>query len=464
MTQRKSRLFFILIMLAFLASSFWPSAPLAAQTNFAYNYIISDYDLTDYQSMDLNQIQSFLVSKSSSLANYSDPITRLSAAQVIYQSAQDFQISPKFLLALIQKEQSLVEDGTPLPSQYDWATGYAVCDSCSTDDPLIQKFKGFYNQVYNAAKRISTVYLVELESNGQTSSGFGPGIAKQVDGLIVTPANKATAALYTYTPHLHGNELFSQVWERFFAQNYPDGTLLNVEGEREVWLIENGFRRAFANKSVYLSRYSDFDRVLSVSQTDLLKYPLGLEIKFSNYSYLKIPSGTVYLLVDDELRGFASAEALRRIGVNPEEIINVTETDLKDYHEGQPITINSLYPLGALLQDKTSGGVYWVQDGIKRPIWSREIMQVNFANRKIIAKSAADLAGYTTGEPVLFRDGELVRSADEPAVYLISNGERRPFRSAEDFLALGFDWQSVIVTTPVALALHDLGEPVIANF
>jgi len=144
MTQRKSRLFFILIMLAFLASSFWPSAPLAAQTNFAYNYIISDYDLTDYQSMDLNQIQSFLVSKSSSLANYSDPITRLSAAQVIYQSAQDFQISPKFLLALIQKEQSLVEDGTPLPSQYDWATGYAVCDSCSTDDPLIQKFKGFY--------------------------------------------------------------------------------------------------------------------------------------------------------------------------------------------------------------------------------------------------------------------------------------------------------------------------------
>lgn len=435
-----------------------------AQEVFDYNYIVSDRDLTDYESMNLEQIQTFLVDKNSLLANYADSITRLRAAQVIYQSAQDFKINPKFLLALIQKEQSLVEDSSPKESQFDWATGYAVCDSCSHDDPLIQKFKGFYNQVYNAAKRIRTVYLVELENNGQTSSGYGPGITKPVDGLMVTPANIATAAVYTYTPHLHGNKILSQVWERFFSHTYPDGTLLNADGEKEVWLIENGFRRQFANRSVYLSRYNDFDRVLTVDKKELISYPVGNQIKFANYSFLMIPKGTVYLVVDDEIRGFASAEALRRVGVNPEEIVKVSSEDLTTYSEGLPITIDSAYPLGALLQDKKTGGVYWVQDGIKQPIWSREIMNANFPNRKVVPISSQELDKFSSAEPVLFRDGELIKSVDDPAVYLISNKLRRPFVSEQAFLDLGFNWNSVIVTSSRALSLHSLGPVINASY
>ncbi|MDZ4229763.1 MAG: hypothetical protein U1C53_01365, partial [Candidatus Veblenbacteria bacterium] len=383
---------------------------------------------------------------------------------VIYQSAQDFQISPKFLLALIQKEQSLVEDGTPLPSQYDWATGYAVCDSCSTDDPVLQKFKGFYNQVYNAAKRIRTVYLVDLVNRGMTSSGFGPGLTKLVDGQAVTPQNQATAALYTYTPHLHGNQLFSEVWNRFFARAYPDGTLLNVEGEREVWLVEDGLRREFASRSVYLSYYSDFDRVLTVGENELQKYPEGRPLNFANYSFLRTPRGTVYLLVDDELRGFTSQEALRQVGVHPEEIQDVAQEDLTGYAEAEPITSSSVFPIGALLQDKKTGGVFWVQDGLKHPIWSREIMNINFPGRRITVSTPEQLAAYPTSTPVLLRDGELVRSPDEPAVYLISNGLRRPFVSEAAFLGLGFDWQHVATTSPAALALHQLGEPIAATY
>ena len=35
---------------------------------------------------------------------------------------------------------------------------------------------------------------------GATQTGWGPGITKMVDGRPVTPVNKATAILYTYTP------------------------------------------------------------------------------------------------------------------------------------------------------------------------------------------------------------------------------------------------------------------------
>ncbi|MBU1039272.1 hypothetical protein KKC17_03580 [Patescibacteria group bacterium] len=435
-----------------------------AQENFDYNYILSDDDMFDYVSMDLVQINSFLKDKGSALANYVDPITSLAASQIIYLSAQEFKISPKFLLALLQKEQSLIENPRPSNKNFDWAMGYAVCDSCSLDDPLLQKFKGFYNQIYSAAKRIRLSYLVDLDSQNRTISGFGPGLPKLVDGQVVIPANKATAIAYTYTPHLAGNRLLWTVWNRYFSRYYPDGTLLNVDGQTEVYYIQNGLRRQFANRSVFLSYYDDFSSVLTVNKTELSKYLEGSPIKFSNYSFLRIPKGTVYLLADDMLRGIASAEVLRRLGINPEEIVNVSSEDIISYGEGEPITDKSIYPLGVLLQDTKSGGIFWVQEGVKHPIWSREILQNNFKNRKISRATTKQLEQYLTGLPIVFRDGQLVRSWSQATVYLISNQTRRPFLSAEAFLDLGFDFSKVIATSDEAISIHVLGDPIGVSF
>lgn len=467
MLQRYPRSFFVrhklalgLVWLTLVGLAF----PSSAQEAFDYNYILSDNDLTDYQSMSLEHIQAFLELKGSKLATYVEPITSLKASQIIYTSAQDFQINPKFLVALIQKEQSLIEDTNPPASAYDWATGYAVCDGCSTSDPLLQRYKGFYNQVYNAAKKIRTSYLPDLIARGKTVSGYGPGITKLVDGTAVTPVNNATAVLYTYTPHLHGNRLLGSIWNRFFARSYPDGSLLNVQGENSVWLIENGERRQFASRAVYLSRYPNFDRVLEINRNELLKYPEGKPIALPNYSFLRSPRGTVYLLVDEQIRGFDSREALRRVGVNPEEIINVSQEDLANYGEGQPITPQSLYPLGALLQDNKSGGIYWVKDGVKHPLWSKEIMTSNFAGKKITPRLPKDLEQFPTSTPVLFREGDLVRSKSSPAVYLISNKQRRPFVSEQAFSELHYDFKNLITTSDEALMIHELGLPISATY
>lgn len=460
MKKRFLNAYFILVLAAM------PLSPALAQTQpeFDQNYVLADIDLTDHESLTLEQIQSFLESKGSGLATYVEPITSLKAAQIIYRSAQDFQISPKFLLALVQKEQSLVENSNPSQYNFDWATGYAVCDGCDISDPLIQKFKGFYNQVYNAAKRIRVDYLSSLEKTGRTISGFGPGVPKQVDGVTVVPANKATAIVYTYTPHLKGNKLLWTVWNRYFTRAYPDGTLLNVDGEKEVWLIEAGQRRKFAGRTIFLSRYTDFNKVITINRTELLKYAEGRPIKLANYSFVRVPKGTVYLVVDDSVRGFASREALRKVGVNPEEIQNVKVDDLLDYGEGPAITTKSIFPLGSLIQDRTTGGVFWVQDGVKHPIWSREILKSNFGTRKITKAKAGQLDQYPSSTPVMFREGELVRGKTDATVYLISNKLRRPFASDDALKELGFDPKLVLTTSDEALAIHGLGEPIIASF
>jgi hypothetical protein len=435
-----------------------------AQAQFDYNYVLADSDLFDSGSMSLEQLQAFLELKGGSLARYIEPATRLSAANIIYSVARDFQLNPKFLLALLQKEQSLVEDPAPSQSSYDWATGYAVCDDCDVSSPLLQRYKGFYNQVFNAARRISEDYLPALKTQGRTLTGLGPGYPGIIDGVQVTPANFATAIAYTYTPHLHGNQVLWQVWNKYFARSYPDGTLVAEDGAKDIWLIEGGVRRKFQNMSVLLSRGATPRDVVRVSRTELLKYEEGVPIKFANYSFLRSPRGTVYLLVGDTLRGFASREALRRVGVNPGEIVNVKQEDLSAYTEAEPITVKSVFPLGTLLSDSKTGGVFWIQDGVKHPIWSREILASNFPGRRATKSTAKELAKYETGSPVLFRDGDLVRSKTDSTIYLISNRERRPFDSTETLTELGFDLKNVATTTEAALAIHAVGQVITSIF
>lgn len=444
-----------IISLLVLSTFFLPHLVYA---EFNPNYIISDEELVDYNSMSLSQIQKFLENKGGALAWYfttdTDGITR-TAAEIIWRVAKTYKINPKVILVTLQKEQSLVTDPSPLPVQYDWATGYGVCDGCSLSDPNIQKYKGFANQVDSTAgwKRWfleNALVLTWLKKPGQTYL---------IDNYQITPANLATASFYTYTPHYHGNYNFWKIWQSWFGKYYPDGSILKELNGPGIWLIQGGLRRPFVTYSAFISRYSP-EKIIPVPQSELEKYEIGVPIKFPDYSLLRSPHGTVYLIQGDIKRGFVSSEVFKIIGINPDEIIDVSWEDLDAYTEGEPITLESVYPLGALLQDKTTGGVYFVENGIKKPIWSREFLTLYFKGKPIIPVSPDELKKYQTGEPVKFKDGELVMSESSPTVYVISNGERRPIPNEEIFNSLGYKWENVIKTTDKILSLHVLGSPI----
>lgn len=456
-------LFILIITLIILVSNLLPLSTARAQATVDYNYILSDSDLMDYRSMTETQIQKFLQAKSSTLANYIDPTTRLAASRIFYVAAQDFQINPKFLLALVQKEQSLIDNRNPSQYNYDWATGFAVCDSCSTLDPALQKFKGFYNQVYNASKRIRQGYLVSLYTTGKTITGFGPGIPKLVDGVTVTPANFATAVVYTYTPHLHGNLLFWNIWNRYFARAYPNGTAIRVEGQKNVWLIQNGQKRLLVTEAVMYS-LTNPKKIIIINKNELDKYPEANPIKFVDYSFLQSPKGTVYLYANDTVRGFVSPQALRLVNPYPK-IIKVSQETLALYTEKEPITTTTVFPLGKLIMDSKTGGVYFVQYGVKHPIPSPEVLRANFPGRTIVRSNATELAKYKTGAPVLFKDGTLLRAENTFGVYVITDSTKRGFVSRAAFTELGFSFSNVtIIKNSKVLELYPTGEPVLETY
>jgi len=432
---------------------------------FDPNFIITDEEITNYESLTLSEISDFLRDKDGYLNYYYpedyDGITR-TVPEIIMLASIRYQINPKYTLVLLQKEQSLTENKSPSQRDLDWAAGYGVCDSCSTTDPEIQKYKGFGKQVDNGVG-FMRFFLDNPEKSEPFTVGKTVTVTDYQNGNTktynITPVNQSTANLFKYTPHYQGNFSFWNIWQKYFSQDYPDGTLVKLLGDNDVWLIQKSKKRKFKSFGVLASRYNP-QKIIGISKADLDKFNEGLPINFPQYSYLRSPTGTVFLLIDDTRHGFASPEALRIIGINPEEIIDVTWDELNPYHEGKPIDVNSAYPTGALLQNNKTGGVYYVENGQKAPIWSKQIMEIVFDNKKIISVSPEELDKYETLSPVRFNDGELIKSSADNAVYVISDGNRRPISSADIFIELGYNWDNIITTDDKILNLHSLGAPI----
>ncbi|AYG04450.1 hypothetical protein [Gryllotalpicola protaetiae] len=119
-----------------------------------------------------------------------------SAAAIVSKVARACGISPRVLLVLVQKEQSLIT--RPSAYGYQLATGYACPDSGKCDE----KYYGFFNQLYSAA------WQFREYGNAKDHWAIAPGTAKvqyspdaSCGASAITVANQATADLYLYTPY-----------------------------------------------------------------------------------------------------------------------------------------------------------------------------------------------------------------------------------------------------------------------
>lgn len=480
-----------IILLLLLAAPLSVLAQASVDTDFNPNKIIGDSELLDYDSMNLSEIQGFLANKGSYLANYQTLNahgTIKSAAEIIYDASHNnydcygvtlsdtpteaekqqkckhiTTVNPKFLLILLQKEASLIEDPAPSQSRLDWATGYGCPDSWVCNP----YYKGFGKQV-NSASLQFLAYINEpghyTYQAGQTytiKNTLDPYCTTENQTMIVTPANQATAALYDYTPHVfNGNYNVFRLWKRYFpktAKLYPDGSILQVKGDPGIWLIENSKKRPFLNYSSFISRFKP-SQIILVTENDLDAYSPGEAIKFANYSLVQTPDKKIYLIVDKEKRPFESLAVFQKIGFNPVEIETATVADLAIYSVGKTITTTSTYVTGALLQDTKTGGIYYVIDGTKAPLTDKILLTTKFIGKKIIKATPAELDKYTKVAPILLDDGTLVKTSSYPIVYLISNGQKRPFASGEVFISLGYNFSNIITVSSQFLYNYSQGE------
>lgn len=445
-------LYSILSLFSSTGSVFAASDPV-----FNPNFLISDEELQDWKSMTRADIQAFLQDKGGYISNFQSEDkegVRRTTSDIISRASQEHLINPKYLLVKLQKEQSLVTDSDPTQKQLDWATGYGVCDSCSMSDPNIQKHKGFGIQVDSAAA-IMRWYYDHVNREPWIKQAFQTYL---IDGQSVQPANLATAFLYTYTPHIHGNQNFWNLWQRWFEQVYPNGSLLKATDDATVYLIQDGKKRPFANFSALITRF-DPKYIITVPASELARYETTNAISFANYSILKAGS-TFYLLDYDTLRPFESQAVVSALGYNPDEIIDVNASDLDGFTIGKVITAEvKTAPLGELLRIKENNKIYFLDEGILHPISDMHIAQANFPHLKERVVAIASLPTAAMGAPITYKDGAVIQVQGENKVYVVEKGKKRHISSEEVFNGLGYKWENIIVTDEFTGLNHPTGEP-----
>ncbi len=473
MKKKKYSLFLALITIFLITAR-------AKADNFNPNNIITDEEMLNSSSMNLEDIKNFLNDKGgyiskNLLKNHEGNI--MSTAEIIYNAANNFDcdgaslsasptleekkakckavtINPKFLLVLLQKEQSLLTDTAPTQRQLDYACGYGCPDGVACNN----RWVGIGKQINSASLQFYD-YIKNPQNYGyKTGNTYTMKNTNKPDS-VVTIENNATAGLYNYTPHVYnGNYNFHKLWMKYFTKTYPNGTLMQAKGEMGVWLIQDGQKRPFLSRGALTSRY-DTKKIIIVDKSILDSYPKGKGIKFAQYSVVRSPRGTIFLITDNEKRGFADGEAFRKVGINPEEVVNASWDDLNAYTDGKAITATSTYPTGALLQDKKTGGIYWVSDGTKAPLWDAVLLKTKFKNKKITQIDSDKLSSYTTIGPVIFGDGELIKPNNSSAVYIIDQGKKRLITSAEIFENMGYQWNNIITVNTKIINSYEEGLP-----
>jgi hypothetical protein len=221
----------------------------AADAVFNPLYIISDATWRS-PSMSVADIQAFLDDQPGPLKslvttdyvtpggtnNYGIPWTAgmpaKSAAQIIGEAAQYWNMNPKVLLATLQKEQSLLayyvgmkvtrhrSDGSDYTYTYTQkdiddrlrkATGYGIYEGSTNTYP------GFGNQVFNSARGYS-----QFESRYDWVPGMATAVQLLSTGADTTiiPLNAPTYGLYKYTPYFP-QSLFWNVYVHYFEDPAP---------------------------------------------------------------------------------------------------------------------------------------------------------------------------------------------------------------------------------------------------
>ncbi len=136
------------------------------------------------------------------------------AAEIISEACTYWNINPKLMLATLQKEESLLTTSdSQNAARLKKAVGCGVYGVDPKTGATKNRYPGFGNQIWNAARVYSTYEIVYK---------WGPGMKVTVTLLsngtttTIKPKNASTFALYKYTPY-YPQSLVWSVYVRYFG-------------------------------------------------------------------------------------------------------------------------------------------------------------------------------------------------------------------------------------------------------
>lgn len=415
-------------------------------SSFDPGNIISDSIFTNSSTMTADQIQYFIEVKGKYCTDGEAPCLKnyrengKSVGTIIYEISQQYLINPQVILATLQKEVGLVTISNPGSWRYRTAMGYGCPDS--TPGVCSSQYFGFTNQVRWAA----TMFRAIMNNSPTWFTPYRIGVnsilwhPNQACGISnVNIVNRATVALYSYTPYRPNNAAL--------AAGFGTGDGCSSYGNRNFWLYFNTWFGSSTSSiliqspqspAVYLQsgsvRYAipswdiinayGFGRfgVTPVSNSYMNSLQDGgiLNTVFSN----KSEPGPIYLADNGYRFGFSSYQQCVDWGFP-------RCTDSSYTKPLEPSVFDRMYQYGAISPLMLNGShLHIMKDGKKHTLLSHEArVEKGYANINYtpITNPANLTQPYAKSIP---HNNSLVSFRATPAIYLYTNSK---------FYALSYD-------------------------
>lgn len=461
------------------ASSLFPvdfaSAQEAIDPNFNPGILISDKAFSDVGTFgSAAGIQKFFEQKNSVLASTSpdfllklkepdtatkigleDPQPNLgrlrTAAELVYDAATKHGLNPQVLLVKLEKEQSLVTgqfSGDTLQRRLDRAVGFGCPDYEGCGDI----FLSFYRQMFGTFDSDGARWLgaaASLMRSFNTPNGRGPGIDSQnqvfgrpivrtarvgdtivLDNTLggyagvqqnqtVTIGNRATAALYRYTPHVfNGNYNFWKLYSRWFK--YPNGTVIKLPTDTNYYVIDNGTKRPFS-AFVANQRKLDLTNAVTVSQTEFDSYITDKQMPPLDGTLIKGDADSAVFLVQDTKKRPISYPVFVQRKFSFANVVTIPQAEVNLYDQGAFLTPAS----GTLVVGQTDGTVYLIDGDLKRPISYEIFVARKYSFGNIMALSDTEVQAFPSGAFVYPPDQVAINLKGDTGIYWFRDGQKR---------------------------------------
>ncbi|WP_306232645.1 hypothetical protein [Agrococcus beijingensis] len=446
-------------------------ASAAVAADFDPGYIVSDAQFYDGDAMTAAQVQSFIDARNAGcLAGYTcldtyaqatpamaadaycDAMTgraNESAASIIARVGAACDISQRFLVVLLEKEQSLVTHRSPSASRYLKATGFGCPDTAPCDSSV----GGFFYQIYYGARQFNRYAAHPGNYNHRAGVVnqvlFNPNAACGSSPVLIR--NNATAGLYNYTPYqpnaaalanlygtgdgcsAYGNRNTWRIWTDWFGdptegkQADVAPALARDTTDGRIYLLGGGRKHHVPNTSVLL-QFSALGAAAARSSAELAAIPTGPAVGRVVIS----EEGSVYLVERSRLHHFQSCAQMVSWGIACDSI-----PQLDAAHRALMVDMGALNSLV-----RTETGANWlVQYGTRRQVANTALLPQWGFSATPSEVGAAAIGMYAIGQPVV-ADGDLVRSADASQTRAIGT-EGRVYTASAAQQGLGFVQRAV---------------------
>ena len=390
-----------------------------------------------------------------------------SSAQIITAVSTACNISPKVLIVLLEKEQSLVTDTWPLNRQYRSATGF----DCPDTAPCDPSFAGFFYQVYHAARqfnvykafpnsynyvagRTNKIYwqtnlgeFVNPTGNESDPSRKSPGAPCGYSNVFIE--NQATAALYIYTPYrpnqkalanlngtgdacsAYGNRNFWRLFTQWFGTT--KGTpFFKLSGSGRVYISGENNSYYYVPSPSILASYGYGTKVNRID-TYSSSYISGKTYAGHLKTTARFEDSKVYLVDSGSYNHISSRDLMSDFGFTMGEEAMLPKSHLSYLKQGPS--------LQNIARDTSNGRVYLIEDGRSRHLIGKESYDSGdprFSDLPFSNLSHGLITSLKPG-PIIYPYGIAIKSSTSPKVYFTINKDEIVYISSQELLqGIGF--------------------------